>query len=70
MITTCLQTSGSSSVRADCSRVQEAHQPLAQAEEDGVRLPGHDRHDDDEDDDLIYDDDDVGDNHPPSGAAN
>ena len=46
MITTCLQTSGSSSVWADCSRVQEAHQPLAQAEEDGVRLPGHDHADD------------------------
>ena len=74
MITTCLQTSGGSSVWADCSRVPEAHQPLAQAEEDGVRLPGHDYAHDytdgyaDDYEDLNYDDD-VGDDHPPTRSC-
>ena len=58
IITTCLQTSRGSSVWSNCSRVQEAHESLAKAEEDGLRLPGHGCHDDDQIDGGDEDDDD------------
>ena len=59
IITTCLQTSRGASVWSNCSRVQEAHEPTAKAEEDGLGLPGHGRHDEDDDqDDHVHNDDD------------
>ena len=42
-ITTCLQTSRSSTVWSNCPGVQEAYESVAKAEEDGLRLPGHDK---------------------------
>ena len=46
-ITTCLQTSRSSTVWSNCPGIQEAHESVAKAEEDGLRLPGHDKTEDD-----------------------
>ena len=64
-----MQASRSASVWSDCSRVPEAHEPLAKAEEDGVGLPGHD-YDDNDDNDNDFDDDlyfgdDIHHHHPP-----
>ena len=39
-MTIASQTCWRASLRSTCSRVQEAHEPAAKAEEDGLRLPG------------------------------
>ena len=43
-MTIASQTCWRASLRSTCSRVQEAHEPAAKAEEDGLRLPGDEDH--------------------------
>ena len=43
-MTIASQTCWRASLRPTCSRVQEAHEPAAKAEEDGLRLPGDEDH--------------------------
>ena len=43
-MTIASQTCWRASLRPTCSRVQEAHEPTAKAEEDGLRLPGDEDH--------------------------